>query len=94
MVTMTDRAAEVLQELQREQGLADPPRLVREQGSITLTATPPEPEDHIVYHDETPVLRMTAEVESVLAGATITTEETPSGIRLAIVSGMAPDGTS
>ncbi|MGD9895300.1 MAG: hypothetical protein AB7R89_23230 [Dehalococcoidia bacterium] len=93
MVTMTDRAAEILQQLQTEQGLADPPRLVSEQGSIALTTTPPEPEDHILYRGETPILRMTPEVESVLADATITTEETPSGVRLAIVSNMSPDGT-
>jgi hypothetical protein len=93
MVTMTDHAAEILQRLQMEQGLSDPPRLVREQGNIALTTTPPEPEDHILYRDEVPVLRMTPEVEMALSGATITTEETPSGTRLAIVADMSPDGT-
>jgi hypothetical protein len=93
MVMMTDRAAEILQQLQVEQGLPDPPRLVREQDSIALTTTPPEPEDRILYHGEDPVLRMTPEVESALSGCTITTEETPSGTRLAIVSDMSPDGT-
>jgi hypothetical protein len=76
-----------------EQGLPDPPRLVREQGSIALTISPPEPEDHVLYHDEDPVLRMTPEVESSLSGCTITTEETPSGTRLAIISDMSPNGT-
>jgi len=93
MVTMTDRAAEVLQRLQMEQGLADPPRLVREQDSIALTTTPPEPEDHVLYRGDTPVLRMSSEVEMALAGSTITTEETSTGTRLAIVSSPSLDGT-
>jgi hypothetical protein len=92
MVTMTDRAAEILQRLQVEQGLPNPPRLVNEQGNIALTSTPPEPDDSVVYRDEVPVLCMTPDVESALAGSTITTEETPSGTRLAIVSDMSPDG--
>jgi hypothetical protein len=92
MVTMTDRAAEILQQLQVEQDLPNPPRLVSEHGSIALTSSPPEPDDSVVYHDEVPILRMTPEVESALSGSTITTEETPSGTRLAIVPDMSPDG--
>lgn len=49
-----------------------------------------EPRTDLV--DATPVPRVAPEAAVALAGCTITTEETPDGTHLAIVTDSAPDG--
>jgi len=92
MVTLTERAGAVLQQMRAEQGLSEPLRIISQGGQLTLTAAPPDPEDEILYHDETPVLSVPPEAANALAGSTITTEDTPNGTRLAIVPAGSAEG--
>ncbi len=92
MVTITERAGALLQQVQQEQGLTEPPRLVREQEQLALTVSPPDPRDDILYHDGQPVLRVAPEAAAALSGCTITTQESDQGAQLAIIQKRSPDG--
>jgi hypothetical protein len=92
MVTLTERAGVLLHELQEAEGLTEPPRIVPQAGQLTLSRSPAEPQDEILYHEETPVLRLAPEAAAALVGCTITTRETPDGVQLAVVSGQSPNG--
>jgi hypothetical protein len=92
MVTMTERAGALLEQIQQEQGLHEPPRIERDADHLALTVSAPSPDDEVLYHGETPVLRIAPEAVAFLAGCTITTQETPEGTQLAIVQGESPNG--
>jgi hypothetical protein len=92
MVTMTERAGELLQQIQEEQGLSEAPRLVNEEGRLALTVSPSNPDDQVLYHEGTPVLRVAAEAAAALDGYMLAAEETPEGARLAIVQETSPNG--
>jgi hypothetical protein len=94
MVSLTERAGALLEQIQEDQGLTEPPRIVREADHLSLTVTPPEPGDDVLYHGETPVLRVAPEAAATLAGCTITTQDTPDGTQLAITRERSPDGTA
>jgi hypothetical protein len=92
MVTLTERAGELLQKIQEEQGLPDAPRLVTDDGRLALTISPADSDDQVLYHDGRPVLRVAADAAAALDGYTLAAEETPEGARLAIVQEQSPNG--
>lgn len=92
MVTLSDRAGALLQRIQQEQSLPEPPRLVYEAEQFAITVSPSEPEDEVLYHGDEPVLRVAPEAVDALAGCTITAEETVDGPRFTIVREQPPDG--
>jgi hypothetical protein len=93
MVTMTDRAGELLHRLQEAESLNEPLRLVSDEGTLALTASNPDPADEILYHGDAPVLRVSPDAATALTGCTLATKDTPEGPRLAILrEEESPDG--
>jgi hypothetical protein len=92
MVTLTERAGALLEQVQSEQGLSAPPRLVQQGASLSLTTSAPDPADDVLYHGEKPVLRVAPDAAAALADCTITTQDTPQGTQLAIVRDRSSDG--
>ncbi len=86
MVAMTERAGELLARFQTEQALPHAPRIdfAPEGGELTMGMSDPCADDEQLYHGENVVLYISAPAAEALAGCTVTTQETPQGIALAL----------
>ena len=85
MVDVTDRAANILHEVQKD--AEEPgrvPRLVRGDEGFALAFDQERADDQVVRSGQTPVLLVGSEVAEDVSGATIDCEETNTGIRFTI----------
>jgi Fe-S cluster assembly iron-binding protein IscA len=88
MVALTERAGELLERLQTEQALPHAPRIdfAPGGGDLTMGMTDPCADDEQLYHGENVVLYISAPAAEALTGCTVTTQETPQGIALAVAA--------
>jgi Fe-S cluster assembly iron-binding protein IscA len=86
MVALTERAGELLERFQTEQALPHALRIdfTSEGGELTMGMSEPRADDEQLYHGENIVLYISAPAAEALAGCTVTTQETPQGIALAL----------
>jgi len=90
MVALTERAGELLERFQAEQALPHALRIdfAPDGGELTMGMSDPCTDDEQLYHGDNVVLYVSAPAAEALAGCTVTTQETPEGIALAV----APPG--
>lgn len=84
MVTITDTAGSLLQQVQADQE----GRLLRvetDAAGLVIGTSAPRTDDQVLFHDGQPVLRLSPEAATALAGCTIDTQETAEGAQLTIV---------
>jgi hypothetical protein len=86
MVTITDAAAQLLTHIQTGLDASAMLRVVVEDGEFVLGASAGADNDEIYFHDGEPLLRLTAEAAQALDGFTFSTEDTPEGPTLAILT--------
>ncbi len=86
MVVMTEGAGSLLQHIHAEQGLSNTLRLVLEQGEPVVGTSEPASNDAVLFHNGTPVLRLSPDAATALDGCIVGTHDTPEGPALAIIS--------
>ncbi len=86
MVTVTERAAQLLKDIQEEheEGTGKVLRLVSEEDGFQLVFDEHREGDQIVQSGDTDVLLVASEVSDVLPGATIDCQDTPAGPRFTL----------
>jgi hypothetical protein len=94
VVNLTERAGALLERIQSEESLPHPLRieLAREDGQFAMGMTEPAPDDEVLYHEDTPVLYISAPAAAALADCTLTTQETAQGTTLAVLPPGVPGG--
>jgi hypothetical protein len=90
MVMLTDSAGALLHQMQREQHFPATLRVVAVEDGFVVDASAPAPDDEVLFHEGTPVLRLSAEVARALAGCTLTTQDSGEGPTLVILGPDAP----
>lgn len=86
IVALTERAGELLERFQTEQALPHALRidLAAEGDGLTMGMSEPCADDEQLYHGQNVVLYVSAPAAEALASCTVTTQETPQGIALAL----------
>ncbi len=89
MIILTNSAGALLERVQTEQALPHALRLELEAGSddFSMGLTDPAPDDAVLYHEETPVLYVSAPAAEALGDCTVSTQETPQGTTLTVARG-------
>ena len=87
MLLLTDRAADLLREIQAHQEESEKVlRLVNQGDQFELTFDSPQEEDQIFMSQGTNVLLVAQDVVEILADAVIDAQDTPEGPRLTLSS--------
>lgn len=89
MVTITEGAGALLQEMQSARPARGAFRMIVESGELVVGATPAAADDEVLFHAGVPVLRLSTEAAHMLSGCTIGTQDTPQGTTLTIVTANA-----
>ncbi len=86
MVTVTERAAQLLKDIQEghEEAAGKILRLVSKEEGFELVFDEQAEGDRVVQSGETGVLLIAAEVSNMLSGATIDCQDTPAGPRFTL----------
>lgn len=86
MVTVTERAAQLLKDIQEghEEGAGKTLRLVSKDEGFELVFDEQLEDDRVVQSGETDVLLIAADVSDTLSGATIDCQDTPAGPRFTL----------
>ena len=86
MVTVTDRAAQLLKDIQEghEEGVGKTLRLESSTEGFQLVFDEQREDDHVVQSGETDVLLIGSDVSGMLSDATIDCQDTPAGPRFTL----------
>jgi hypothetical protein len=90
MVTLTERAGELLQRIQADEPQPHTLRFDARQDELVLEPSAPALDDEVLYHDDIAVLRVSAQVAPVFDGCTLDAQDTPQGVALAIIPPEEP----
>jgi Fe-S cluster assembly iron-binding protein IscA len=95
MLTVTDRAAALLRDIQAEQEESKDKvlRLTNQGGQLELAFDMAKDEDQVFKSEEASVLLVAPEVGALLDDATIDVQDTPEGPRLTLSSASASSGS-
>jgi hypothetical protein len=91
LVTITNAAGALLQQVQAGQGGPGILRAEADAGDLVIGTSAPQAADEVLFHAGQPVLRLSPAAAAALAGCTIGVRDTAEGPSLAIIG---PNGTA
>lgn len=86
MTRMTEAAGELLQQVQAQQHGGNVLRVEAGPDGLIIGASAPGQHDEVLFHRGEPVLRLSPDAASLLAGCTIATEDSADGPQLTILA--------